>query len=155
MTVTGEGKDRYRATVRELLLMPRDTDIPGWDVALGWQGSAVVRRQAAVTDNSMASEHRHPRGKESARPGPGLTRVERGKPASGSTPGAQVGVCGGGRPRVIGAEFPAGQGAQEANAGGRKTTGNQRPYDQVLLLDGGRITGRIPDRGVWNPGQGC
>jgi hypothetical protein len=55
MAVTGEGKDRYRATVRELLLMPRDTDIPGWDVALGWQGSAVVRRQAAATDNAMAS----------------------------------------------------------------------------------------------------
>jgi len=54
MAVTGEGKDRYRATVRELLLMPRDTDIPGWDVALGWQGSAVVRRQAAATDNAMA-----------------------------------------------------------------------------------------------------
>jgi hypothetical protein len=144
MAVTGEGKDRYRATVRELLLMPRDTGIPGWDVAPGWQGSAVVRRQAAATDNSMASEHRHPRGKESARPGPGLTRVERGKPASGSTPGAQVSACGGGRPRAIGAELPAGQGAQEANAGSRKATGNRRPRDQVLLLEGGRITGRIP-----------
>jgi len=36
MAVTGEGKDRYRATVRELLLMPRDTDIPGWEAVPGW-----------------------------------------------------------------------------------------------------------------------
>jgi hypothetical protein len=36
MTVTGEGKDRYRATVRELLLMPRDIDIPGWGAVPGW-----------------------------------------------------------------------------------------------------------------------
>jgi hypothetical protein len=62
----------------------------------------------------MVSEHRHPRGLESARPGSGLTRVERGKPASGSTPGAQVGACGGGRPRVIGAESPGGTGCPKA-----------------------------------------
>ena len=85
------------------MLMPRDIDIPGWMAVPGWQEPAVERRQAAATDNSMASGHRRSRGKEGARPGPGLTRVERGKPASGSTPGARVGVCGGGRPRVIGA----------------------------------------------------
>jgi hypothetical protein len=63
------------------LLMPRNRNIPGWVVGPGCQGSAVERRQAAATDYSMASEHRHPRGKESARPGLGLTRVERVNPA--------------------------------------------------------------------------
>ncbi len=50
MAVTGEGKDRNRATIRKPLLMPRHPNIPGWVVLPGWQGPAVVRRQAAVTD---------------------------------------------------------------------------------------------------------
>jgi hypothetical protein len=52
MVVTGEGKDRYGATTREPLLMPRYTHIPGWVVVPGWQGPAVVRRQAAARDYS-------------------------------------------------------------------------------------------------------
>jgi hypothetical protein len=92
----------------------------------------------------MAGEHRCPRGKESARPGLGLTRAERVNPAR-----VRVGCAGmrtwGGRPTVMGAESRlVGQGAQEANAGGRKTAGNRGPQDQELLLDGLRITGRIP-----------
>jgi len=66
----------------------------------------------------MASEHRHPRGIESARPGLGLTRAERVNPARVryGAPGMRAG---GGRPTVMGAELRlAGQGAQEANAGG-------------------------------------
>jgi hypothetical protein len=35
VAVTGEGKGRYRATIRELLLMPRYEDIPGWVVGAG------------------------------------------------------------------------------------------------------------------------
>ena len=38
-----------------------------------------------------------------------------------------------GRPTVRGAELPAGQGAQEANAGGRKAAGTRRPQDRNLL----------------------
>jgi hypothetical protein len=63
--------------------MPRHPRIPGWVVLPGWQGPAVERRQAAATDLTMAGEHRCPRGTEGARPGPGLMRAERGKPAMG------------------------------------------------------------------------
>ena len=87
MAVTGEGKDRNGATIGKPLLMPRDIDIPGWVVVPGWQEPAVERRQAAATDNSMASGHRCSRGKEGARPGPGLTRAERVNPAMGPHPG--------------------------------------------------------------------
>jgi len=86
MAATGEGKDRNGATIRKPLLMPRDIDIPGWVAVPGWQEPAVERRQAAATDNSMASGHRRSRGKEGARPGPGLTRAERGNPAMGPHP---------------------------------------------------------------------
>jgi hypothetical protein len=63
--------------------MPRYTDIPGWEAGPGWQGPAAGRRQAAVADYPTAGEHRCPRGREGARPGPGLMRAERGKPAMG------------------------------------------------------------------------
>src|SRR5690348_5223995 len=52
MAATGEGKDRYRATTRKLLLMPRQVNIPGWVVSPGWQGLAVERRQAAAADGA-------------------------------------------------------------------------------------------------------
>jgi len=65
----------------------------------------------------MVDEYRCPRGIESARTGPILMRVERVNPVMGP-----LHVRGyaheGGRPTVRRAEFPAGQGAQEANAGG-------------------------------------
>jgi hypothetical protein len=51
----------------------------------------------------------------------------------------------GGRPTVMGAEIPAGQGVQEAKAGSRKATGNHAPQDRDLLPEGVWITGRIPD----------
>jgi hypothetical protein len=86
MAVTGAGKDRNGATIRKPLLMPRDTDIPGWVAVPGWQGPAAERRRAAATDNSMASGHRRSRGKEGARPGLGLMRAERGNPAMGPYP---------------------------------------------------------------------
>src|SRR6266436_7697918 len=38
VAATGAGKDR-RATVREPLLMPRHTDIPGWVAVPGWVGT--------------------------------------------------------------------------------------------------------------------
>src|SRR6185312_437736 len=62
----------------------------------------------------MASEHRCPRGRESAQPGPGLMRAERVNPARVPRTGAGMrGACG--RPRAMGAESRlAGQGAQEA-----------------------------------------
>jgi hypothetical protein len=81
MAVTGEGKDRNRATIREPLLMPRHEHIPGWAVVPGWQGPAAERRQAAAGELLTASEHRCPRGTEGARPGPGLMRAERGNRA--------------------------------------------------------------------------
>jgi len=92
----------------------------------------------------MASEHRRPRGRESAQPGPGLTRAERVNPARvRSTRAGRRGACG--RPTARGAESRlAGQGVQEANAGSRKAAGNRRPHYRELLPEGGRITGRIP-----------
>ena len=51
----------------------------------------------------------------------------------------------GGRPTVMGAESRlAGQGAQEANAGGGNAAGNRKPQHRELLPEGRRITGRIP-----------
>jgi hypothetical protein len=77
-----------------------------------------VRRQAAATEISMADEHRCPRDIESARPGPGLTRVERVNPARVRRRCTGM-RTGGGRPTAKGAESRlAGKGAQEANAGG-------------------------------------
>jgi hypothetical protein len=91
------------------LLMPRYANIPGWVVVPGWQGPAVERRQAAVTDFSMASRHRCPRGIEGARPGPGLTRAESGNLVRVRISGAGMRRrCG--RPTVRGAEFPGGIG---------------------------------------------
>jgi hypothetical protein len=86
----------------------------------------------------MVSEHRRPRGIDSARPGPGLTRVERGNPARVRRGCAGM-RAGGGRPTVRGAEFRlAGQGAQEANAGGRKAAGKRRPqYRDSSRMAGG------------------
>ncbi len=128
MAVTGEGKDQW-ATTRKLLLMPRQNDIPGWVAVPGWQGPAVERRQAAATDNSMVSEHRRPRGTESARPGPVLMRGERVNPARVRGRCAGMRACGG-RPTVRGAESRlAGQGVQEANAGGGNAAGNRGPQD--------------------------
>jgi hypothetical protein len=127
MATTGAGKGRYGATSGKLSQMLRHANIPGWVVVLGWQGSAVERRQAATTDVSMVSEHRYPRGIESARPGLCLTRVERVNPARVRRGCAGM-RAGGGRPTVRGAELRlAGQGAQEANAGGGNAAGNRRP----------------------------
>ena len=73
----------------------------------------------------MTGEHRRPRGIDSARPGPGLTRVERVKPVRvRSTCAGMRGVSG--RPTVMGAESRlAGKGAQEANAGSGNAAGNR------------------------------
>jgi hypothetical protein len=123
-------------------MMPRQRDIPGWDVVPGWQGPAVERRQATVTDHLMTGEHRRPRGIDSARPGSGLTRVERGKPARvRSTCAGMRGGCG--RPTVRGAESRlVGKGAQEANAGGGNAAGNRRPQGRELLPEvGGQLAG--------------
>jgi hypothetical protein len=144
MAATGEGKDR-RATTREPLLMPRQSHIPGWAVVPGWQGPAAERRHAAATDPAMAGEHRCPRGTEGARPGPGLMRAERGKLVRVRRAGAGMRRQGG-RPTVRGAESPGGTGCPGSE--GRRPirqqeSGAARPG---LLLDGGRITGRIPGR---------
>ena len=103
MAATGEGKDRNRATTRKLSQMPRHAHIPGWAVVPGCYGPAVERRQAAATDRTMASGHRCPRGTESARPGPGLTRAERVNLARVRCAGAGMRRQGG-RPTVMGAE---------------------------------------------------
>jgi hypothetical protein len=76
-------------------------------------------------DGLMVSEHRRPRGTESARPGPGLTRGKRVNPARVRSMCAGMRIWGG-RPTVRGAESRlAGQGAQEANAGGGNAAGNR------------------------------
>jgi hypothetical protein len=102
----------------------------------------------------MAGEHRRPRGRKSARPGSGLMRAEHVNPAR-----VRVGCAGMrsrcGRPTAMGAESRlVGQGAQEANAGGGNAAGNRRPQHRDLLLDGRRITGRIPGL-VLGPEKGC
>jgi hypothetical protein len=99
------------------------------------EGLADVRRPAAATDETMASEHRCPRGRESAQPGPCLMRAERVNPARvRSTFAGMRGACG--RPTVMGAESRlAGQGVQEANAGSRKAAENRGPHHRGLLPD--------------------
>jgi hypothetical protein len=64
-------------------------------------------------------------------------------PRHGSVTGLQERPWGG-RPTVMGAEIPAGQGVQEAKAGSRKAAGNHAPQDRDLLPEGAWITGRIP-----------
>jgi hypothetical protein len=84
-----------------------------------------VKRQAATTDTAMVDEHRCLRDIESARPGPGLMRGERVNPARVRRGCAGL-RAGDGRPTVRGAESRlAGQGAQEANAGGGNAAGNR------------------------------
>src|SRR5258707_12684006 len=104
---TGEGKDRYRATTRKLLLMPRHVRTPGWVVSPGWQGPAAERRQAAAADAPTAGEHRCPRGRESARPGLGLMRAERVNLVRVRRAGAGMRRRGG-RPALKGALIPGG-----------------------------------------------
>jgi hypothetical protein len=107
-------------------------------------GAAVVKRQAATTEISMVDEHRCLRGRESARPGPGLTRAERVNPAR------VRGTCAGmrrwcGRPTVRGAEL-----RWQDRVSKKRTPAAERQqetvglHDRGLLPDGGRITGRIP-----------
>ena len=136
MAVTGEGKDRNGATIRKPLLMPRDIDIPGWMAVPGWQEPAAERRQAAATDNSMASGHRRSRGKEGARPGPGLTRAERVNPAMGPHP----------RRGYAQAEFPGRTGCLKSERRQPKGSRKAGPQDRELLPAGPRITG--PDAGL-------
>jgi hypothetical protein len=142
MAVTGEGKDR-RATTREPLLMPRHYDTPGWAAVPGWQGLAVERRQAAATDLVMASGHRRPRGIEGARPGPGLTRAERGNLVRVRRAGAGMRRRGG-RPTVRGAESRW----RDRVTGKRKPAAERQQESGTacpgLPPDGARITGRIP-----------
>ena len=52
----------------ESLLMPCYKSIPGRCAGPGWQGLAVVRRQAADGYRSRPCRHRCPRGIEDARP---------------------------------------------------------------------------------------
>ena len=145
MAATGEGKDRNGATIRKPLLMPRDIDIPGWMAVPGWQEPAAERRQAAATDNSMASGHRRSRGKEGARPGPGLTRAERGNPAMVRIPGAGMRRrCG--KPTVRGAEFPGRTGCSKSECRQLKGSRKSGAAGRELLPDGLCITGRIPSR---------
>jgi len=93
MAVTGEGKDRNRATIRKPLLMPRHPNIPGWVVLPGWQGPAVVRRQVAVTDLAWLVSTAVP-GAQRA-PGPvQVSCVRNVETPSGSA--AQARVCAGG-----------------------------------------------------------
>src|SRR5258707_13585042 len=75
MAATGEGKDRYRATTRKLLLMPRQVHTSGWVVSPGWQGPAVERRQAAAADGARPGSTAVPGGQRA--PGPG--RVSRAR----------------------------------------------------------------------------
>jgi hypothetical protein len=144
MAVTGEGKDRNGATIRKPLLMPRDIDIPAWVVVPGWQEPAAERRQAAATDNSMASGHPRSRGKEGARPGPGLTRAERGNVPRVRIPGAGMRRrCG--KPTVRRAELPGRTGYPgKQMPGGRKAAGKRdrrigNSSRRVLVLTGGTM----------------
>src|SRR5216684_3440684 len=105
MVATGKGKDRYRATTRKLLLMPRQVHAPGWVVSPGWQGPAVERRQAAAVDGAWPVSTAVP-GVQRA-PGPvWVSRVRNVETLLWvCIPGAGMRRrCG--KPTVRGAEFP-------------------------------------------------
>ena len=140
---TGEGKDRYRATTRKLLLMPRHVRTPGWVASPGWQGPAAERRQAAAADAPTAGEHRCPRGRESARPGLGLTRAERVNLVRVRRAGAGMRRRGG-RPTVRGAEVPGGTGCPGSECRRLKGSRKASAAGPGLLPEDARITGRIP-----------
>ena len=125
------------------MLMPRETNTLGWIAVPGWQGPAAERRQAAAADCPMAGEHRCPRGKEGARPGPGLMRAERGNLARVRSAGAGMRRrCG--RPTVRGAEVPGGTGCSRSECRRPKGSGIASGAGPGLLPDAAGITGRIP-----------
>src|SRR5258708_37762780 len=104
MAATGKGKDRrgdYQGTLADASSKPH----PGLGGCAGVTGTAAVRRQATAADGPMAGEHRCPRGKEGARPGPGLMRAERGNLARVRRAGAGMRRRGG-KPAVKGGGSP-------------------------------------------------
>ena len=113
MVVTGEGKDRYRATTRKLLLMPRQVHTPGWVVSPGWQGPAVERRQAAAADGAWPVSTAVP-GVQRA---PGPVWVSRVRNVE-TVPWVRISGAGMrrrcGKPTVRGAEFPGRTGCSKS-----------------------------------------
>jgi hypothetical protein len=123
MVATGEGKDRYRATIRELLLMPRQVHAPGWVVSPGCQGPAAERRQAAAADGAWPVSTVVP-GVERA-PGPVRVSCVRnvGTLLWVRIPGAGMRRrCG--KPTVRGAEFPGRKGC--SRSGCRQLKGSRK-----------------------------
>ncbi len=149
MAATGAGKDRHRATTRKLSQTPRQRHILGWVAVPGCQGSAVERRQAMATDMPMVSEHRHPRGTESARPGLGLMRAERGNPARVRCGCAGM-RAGGGRPTVRGGGTPSGRtgclGSER-----RRPKRDRKPQTATPGTPPGWSADNWPDTGPWCP----
>src|SRR5260370_1617841 len=85
----------------------------------GYRTVAVaIRRAAGRGQRRVRMEHRWSRGTEGAHSGR-ISRVRNVETPSWS------GAAGAGRPIARGAEYQAGQDGREANAGGRKATGNQ------------------------------
>ena len=113
MVATGKGKDRYRATTRKLLLMPRQVHTPGWVVSPGWQGPAVERRQAAAADGAWPVSTAVP-GVQRA---PGPVWVSRVRNVE-TVPWVRISGAGMrrrcGKPTVRGAEFPGRTGCSKS-----------------------------------------
>lgn len=114
-------------SVSELLLMPRNRNLRRWDATAGAGLAAGKRRRRPVT-RSRSWEHRAPGFREHP-PRSDLGRVERDNP---------VGVRAlPGKPTVREAQLPGGRRmVREANAGGRKATGNR---DSSTALSGGGL----------------
>src|SRR3954469_16199818 len=109
------------------------------DGMLQWgRGLAVEKRQAPVVEIAMAGMTPPPRSKEGTHPG----RFSHVRNAETPT---ESGRFGGpvGQPQGMAESSWREQDAQEANAGGRKPTGN---HDVVAAPPSGRcwVTGRIP-----------
>jgi hypothetical protein len=131
------GEDRT-GEERESSLMPRHPDFRRWDVVAGNQGPAVVRRQVPVGEARSAGSAPPSPGCRGRPTRSGLTHVERDNPVA-----VQAGMCWSGRPTVRNAELRGGRRTtREANAGGRKATGNREPVTGSSASDS-RITGRI------------
>ena len=109
------------------------------------EGLAAVKRQAPVMEVSVAGTTPLPRSKEGTHPG----RFSHVRNAETPTESGPLWRCG--RPTVRdGGILWREQDAQEANAGGRKPTGNR---NDVAAPPGGRcwVTGRIPSHGARAP----
>ncbi len=104
IAVTGEGKDR-RGDYQGTLADASSHAHPGLGGCTGMTGTGRWEAAGGGHGDTDGQRNRCPRGREGARPGPGLMRAERGNPVRVRRAGAGMRRQGG-RPTVRGAEFP-------------------------------------------------